>query len=288
MRSVSLKRGASLTFPPLLASMLADAGAYAPTQQRPVRVRPRALPVDSHLERHHHPWAQLACCADGLIEVVVGSDPRMSFIVPPSRAVFIPPNMPHAITVLRDVQMRTLYLSAEALSTNWTDPRVLAVSTLFRELTLALDDSESSTREALVSQLILDELDRADIQTLGVPLPRANDGDKRLRALCEAVMRHPAERATLADWARSVGASERTAARLFKDELGTSYQQWRQQVILAHALPLLVSGTPVGEVASRCGYASESAFSAMFKETLGQSPRAFTRSQGQRVAKAAS
>lgn len=262
---------------------MADADAFEPTLQRPVRVRPRTLPADSHLERHHHPWAQLACCADGLIEVVVGSDPRMSFIVPPSRAVFIPPSVPHAITVLQAVQMRTLYLSAEALPTHWTAPRVLAVSRLFRELTLALDDSDSPARETLLSKLILDELDRADIQTLGVPLPRANDGDKRLRALCEAVMRHPAERGTLAEWARSVGASERTAARLFKDELNTSYQQWRQQVILAHALPLLASGTPVGEVAGRCGYASESAFSAMFKETLGQSPRAFTRLQSKRT-----
>ena len=284
MTSVSLKRRALdwLSAPSTISTLPSEALAFAPTRQRPVRVRPRALPVDSHLERHQHPWAQLACCADGLIEVVVGSDLSMSFIVPPSRAVFIPPNMPHAITVLRDVQMRTLYLSAEDLPTNWTSPRVLAVSALFRELTLALDDSESSSRESLLSSLILDELDRADIQTLGVPLPRANNGDKRLRALCEAVMRHPAERATLADWAHSVGASERTAARLFKDELGTSYQQWRQQVILAHALPLLASGTPVGEVANQCGYASESAFSAMFKDTLGQSPRAFTRSQGQR------
>ncbi|MGB3068898.1 MAG: helix-turn-helix transcriptional regulator [Ottowia sp.] len=258
-------------------SLLEDSGAFAPTAQRPVRVRPRALPVDTHLERHHHPWAQLACCAEGLIEVVLGSDRRTSFIVPPSRAVFIPSNMPHAVTVLKAAQMRTLYLNAEALASGWSVPRVLAMSRLLHELTLALDDSVSALRDTLLTRLILDELDRADIQALGVPLPHANDGDKRLRALCEAVMRHPAERATLAEWARSVGASERTAARLFHDELGTSYQQWRQQVVLAHALPLLASGTPVGQVAARCGYASESAFSAMFKGTLGQSPRAFSR-----------
>jgi transcriptional regulator GlxA family with amidase domain len=42
---------------------------------------------------------------------------------------------------------------------------------------------------------------------------------------------------------RSV-ASERTVARLFREELGTSYQQWRQQAILAHALPMLARGVP--------------------------------------------
>lgn len=278
------QRGTGAPPPRWISSSLDDSGTFAPTSQRPVRVRPRILPVDSHLERHHHPWAQLACCAEGLIEVVLGSDRRTSFIVPPSRAVFIPPDMPHAVTVLKAAQMRTLYLKAEALAADWTAPRVLAVSGLLHELTLALDDSVSPTRETLLSRLILDELDRADIQALGVPLPGVNDGDKRLRALCEAVMRHPAERATLAEWAHSVGASERTAARLFHDELGTSYQQWRQQVVLAHALPLLASGTPVGQVAARCGYASESAFSAMFKGTLGQSPRAFSRLQAKRSA----
>jgi len=261
---------------------IAGIDAFAPTRQRPLRTRPRSLPADSHFERHRHPWAQLAYCAGGLLEVVLGDDARMSFIVPPSRAVFIPPNEPHAVTVLKAAQTRTLYMDTCVLPPSWITPRVLAVSSLLRELALALDDDISLDREALLSRLVLDELDRADIQTLGVPLPRVNDGDKRLRALCEAVMHHPAERATLAEWAHTVGASERTVARLFHDELGMSYQQWRQQVVLAHALPLLASGTPVGQVAAKCGYASESAFSAMFKGTLGQSPRAFSRLQGKK------
>jgi AraC-like DNA-binding protein len=126
-------------------------------------------------------------------------------------------------------------------------------------------------REALLRGLVLDELARADTQPLGVPLPR----DKRLRALCEAVLRAPSERATLADWAADAGASERTVARLFRDELGTTYPQWRQQAVLAHALPLLARGVPVGQVAAASGYASDSAFTAMFKAAMGQPPSAF-------------
>ncbi|MET4575654.1 AraC family transcriptional regulator [Ottowia thiooxydans] len=263
--------------------LVADPMAFAPSSQHPVRTRPRNLPAEWHFERHHHAWAQLAYCTDGLLQVVLGSDAQLSFIVPPSRAILIPPNEPHAITALQAARMHTLYIDGAALPQDWTTPRVLAVSGLFRELALALDDSNLSiAREGLLSQLVLDELQRADLQTLGVPLPRISDGDKRLSALCEAVMRNPAKRATLADWAKSVGASERTAARLFHEELGTSYQQWRQQVVLAHALPLLANGIPVGQVATRCGYASESAFSAMFKGTLGQSPRAFSRMQAKR------
>ena len=79
----------------------------------------------------------------------------------------------------------------------------------------------------------------------------------------------------LADWARDIGASERTVARLFREALGMSYQQWRQQAILAHALPLLARGTPVSQVAAASGYASDSAFTAMFKAAMGEPPSTF-------------
>lgn len=116
-----------------------------------------------------------------------------------------------------------------------------------------------------------DELKRATQSRIEVPLP----ADKRLRQLCEALLHNPADRATLAERARAIGASGRTVARLFREQLGMSWQQWRQQAVLAHALPLLARGMPVGQVASASGYATDSAFCAMFKATTGQSPTAF-------------
>lgn len=95
--------------------------------------------------------------------------------------------------------------------------------------------------------------------------------------LCDAVLRAPAECTTLGEWARDVGASERTIARLFRSQLGTSFQQWRQQVVLARALPMLTRGAPISEVAAASGYASDSAFTAMFKQAMGQPPSAFRR-----------
>ena len=77
------------------------------------------------------------------------------------------------------------------------------------------------------------------------------------------------------DWAGRVGASERTLTRLFERELGMSFVQWRQQVRLAHAAPLIARGMPLSQVAAQLGYASQSAFSAMFKKTFGSTPTAF-------------
>ena len=269
--------------PSLRLMPVGDTDSFTPSPKRPVRVRARSMPADTHFEPHSHAWSQLAYCATGVVQVTAESDGaggEITYIVPPSRAVWIAPGALHHITVLEAAEFRTLYIDASATPKGWSGCRVLVVSPLLRESISALDAASpgrplAPSREQLLSGLVLDELTHADTQALGVPMPHPQTGDKRLRALCEAVLRAPSERATLAEWATDTGASERTVARLFRDELGLSYQQWRQQAILAHALPLLTRGLSVSAVAAASGYASDSAFTAMFKAAMGQPPRAF-------------
>lgn len=258
-----------------------DSDRFRPTRSRPVRVRSRNLPVDAHFEPHRHAWAQVAYCASGVLRVTAladgyGASGEVTYIVPPSRAVWIAPSALHSVDVLEAAQFRTLYVDPSVAPEGWHGCRVLVVSPLLRELVPALDEAGlAPAREALLTALVVDELRAADTQPLGVPLPPADTGDKRLRALCEAVLRAPSDRATLAQWAAEIGASERTVARLFREQLGMGYQQWRQQVVLAHALPLLARGVAVAQVADASGYASESAFTAMFKAAMGQPPSRF-------------
>lgn len=260
---------------------LGDTVPFRPDPLRPVRVRARAMPADTHFQPHSHGWAQLAYCASGTVQVstTAGAAGDVTYIVPPSRAVWIAPGARHAVHVLEDARFQTLYIDASATPPGWRDCRVIVVSPLLRELVQALDALAAApaagARESLLIALVLDEVARAETQMLGVPLPSAHAGDKRLRSLCQAVLQAPARRATLAHWAAQVGASERTMARLFRDELGTSFQRWRQQAVLAHALPMLARGAPVGHVAAATGYASDSAFTAMFKSAMGQPPSRF-------------
>ena len=268
--------------PPQLAT-LGDTDPFRPSRQRPVRMRARSMAADTHFEPHSHAWSQLAYCASGILQVTAEQDgatgDEVTYIVPPSRAVWIAPGARHAVHVLEDAQFRTLYIDASVTPAGWRGCRVIVVSPLLRELVQALDPAPgpplAKAREERLSSLVLDEIAHADIQALGVPMPHAQAGDKRLRALCEAVLRAPSQRATLAGWAAEVGASERTMARLFRDELGTSYQHWRQQAILAHALPMLARGVPVSHVAASSGYASDSAFTSMFKAAMGEPPSRF-------------
>ena len=126
-------------------------------------------------------------------------------------------------------------------------------------------------REARLGDLALDELRRAAPVRLGIELPK----DRRLRVLCEAVLREPSRHATLDGWARETAASPRTVARLFRQQLDTSFGPWRQQVLLAHALHLAAQGRPMGLIAAELGYASPSAFSAMVRRAVGQPPSRF-------------
>ncbi|GKT25569.1 helix-turn-helix transcriptional regulator [Acidovorax sp. SUPP3334] len=265
---------------------------FVPSAQRPVRAKTRWLPADTQVLPHSHPWAQLAISTTGVIHLTVAQG---TYIVPPSRALWIPPGVEHAVTLVQDADLRTLYLhqprgrcgpgraggvQREADDPAWRQCRVLEVSELLRALVREMPcepdgaevppTAESLRRERHLSALICDEVRRAAALRLGVDLPR----DKRLLHLCEAVLADPTRHATLEDWARDTGASPRTVARLFHTELRSTFTQWRQQVILSKAVALAATRVPVGQIAAELGY-SASAFSAMVRRAVGQTPGRF-------------
>ncbi|MFT4266064.1 MAG: helix-turn-helix transcriptional regulator [Xenophilus sp.] len=249
---------------------------YAPDALRPLRAKQHFLQADTQVELHEHPWPQLTFSTLGVIRL---STTDGSYIVPPSRAVWVPADVPHSVSLMEYAELRTVYLHPW-LGPHWERCEVLEISPLLRALMLALDttpdghpgaDPHAAQRERWIAPLLVDELERATQIRIDVPLP----ADKRLRQLCETLLRNPAGRATLAERAAAIGASERTVARLFRDQMGMSWQQWRQQALLAHALPLLARGMAVSQVAAASGYATDSAFCAMFKQATGKSPTAF-------------
>jgi len=242
---------------------------FQPTQTHPIRVRSRLMPAGWRFARHTHAWAQVAYASRGVLRVATTGT---TWMVPPSRAIWVPPHVTHEVVAVEDAFLRTLYITESTVPAGLDAPRVVEVSNLLREVIAALDMPDiSATREQLLGALALDELTRSEPLPLSVPMPN----EKRLRALCEALIADPTHGGSLEYWASSVGASTRTIARLFRQELGVSFSQWRQQAILARAIPLLSQGRPLSHVALELGYQSQSAFSAMFRRAFGESPRAF-------------
>ncbi len=157
---------------------------------------------------------------------------------------------------------------------------MLAVPPLLRELILRLVALEAGDTDdehrSLVQRLILHEIAALERMPLHLPMPQ----DRRLQAICLALLETPESTRTLDDWSLEVGASTRTLSRLFAQELGMSFNDWRQQLRLTEALPRLLARHGVQQVAHDLGYGSGRAFSAMFRRLLGENPREYVASLG--------
>jgi AraC-like DNA-binding protein len=239
----------------------------APNRQDPVQVHLRMPPVDGVVRWHQHRWGQIACPRIGNIRV---SAAGTMWIVPTFRAVWIPPSIEHELVMLGRVEFYIAYIEPKHAPRSLEHCSVIAVTRLMQDLmeSLAGQKEPPSFRRRLRGRLLLEEMRQAETLPLGLPLPT----DRRLATLCDALMNDPGSGATLAGWARRIGASERTLARLFTDELGTSFGAWRRQLRLVRAIDLLGRGTSITAVSAELGYANATAFTSMFKRALGFPP----------------
>jgi len=194
------------------------------------------------------------------------------WIVPPHRAVWVPPLMEHEVTARGAVSLRNLYFDPQSVSDLPKICSVVTVSPLLREMVLrainlpALYDLDGPDGRFL--KVLLDQIRTLPTTPLHLPM----SDHPRLKPITNHLSKNPADRRSLEDWAAIMGASTRTLTRLFQKETGMSFRQWRQQARLLEALIRLAAGTPVTNVALDLGYDSQSAFIAMFKKALGKTP----------------
>lgn len=237
-----------------------------------VRSAATTYPDGWRLDRHDHPWGQLAFCNSGVMRVV--SD-AAAWLAPPTRAIWLPAGVAHEIVMKGEVASRFLYISPELAAPLPPTPCVLEVAPLLRELILhilklRMLDPTRPEHDRL-GGLLIDLLLEARPQDLALPLPR----DRRALALAERLQTTPADPAPLAHAARHAGASLRTLQRLFPAETGLTLEAWRQKARLLAAVAALSGGAPVAVTAADCGYESPSAFITAFKRQFGVTPGRF-------------
>jgi AraC-like DNA-binding protein len=226
---------------------------------------------------HRHRAGQVLFSATGVMRVTASGG---LWVVPPHRAIWIPPGLRHAVRASGPVAMRALFVHGEAARRLPKACTVIGVSPLLRALILGLTERLGGRRSLPASHpmaaLALEELAVMDQAPLHLPMPE----DARARRVALALMADPSDARTLAALGRASGASGRTLARLFYAETGMSFGRWRQQRRLIAALESLAHGRPVTEAALDAGYATPSAFCAMFRRALGTSPSRFYRDKG--------
>jgi AraC-like DNA-binding protein/mannose-6-phosphate isomerase-like protein (cupin superfamily) len=242
--------------------------------RRPLVAHAARYADGERIPRHRHPVAQLIHAWQGVMSVRTDQG---SWVVPPQRAVWVPPGVVHSIRMRGRVEMCTVYLEPRRVPDAPSGCCVVQVTPLLRELILRAAGfapaAAETGPEARVAALLVDEIRAAPVAPLHLPEPR----DPRLRAVTRALLRDPGDARSLSAWARQAGASARTLARGFLRETGMGFGVWRQQARLLRGLELLAEGEPVTGVALELGYAGPSAFIAMFRRSLGATPGRYFR-----------
>jgi AraC-like DNA-binding protein/quercetin dioxygenase-like cupin family protein len=228
------------------------------------------------LDTHMHREAQLVYAARGTMQVTT---PKGRWLVPPDRAVWVPALLPHAIDVLANIEMRTLYfdlawLKREERSSSLEAEFVVRVSPLLHQAILALfDDHTTPERTALLVRLAMLELHQAEDSATFIPLPH----EPRCRRAADIVLADLTGDHEIGTLARTVGTSARTLSRLFAAETQLSFKSWCQRARIAAAIEKLSTDVnlSVKQLASDLGYASVPAFSHAFRQVTGKTPTAF-------------
>lgn len=227
------------------------------------------LPARHTIPAHAHPWGQVVYATEGVMTVTTQAG---AWVVPSHRAAWVPGGTEHEVATTDRVRLRTLYLRPDLAEPLPDRCRVLTVSDLLRELVLEVvrtgmlrDDVPEQRRLAAV---VVDRIRVTSEAPLQLPWPR----DARARRVAGLVQSHLAGPTQLAALADGCGASVRTLERLFRAETGMTFGRWRQQARLLHALQLLATGESVTAAGFAVGFASTSAFVAMFRRALGHTP----------------
>jgi AraC-like DNA-binding protein len=207
---------------------------------------------------------------------------RGTSIVPANRVAWTPAGFTHQHRAHGHTDMRILFLPASLARLAPDHPAVFTVSDLAREILLTLTgprNYDGAARDwapaarTRLRRVLVDELHEARERHLQLPEPR----DDRLRAVAQLLYEQPGDNTPLADLGRATGASARTLSRLFHDELGMTFYQWRTQLRVFHALVLLADGHDTTHVAHACGWSNPSGFIAAFTGIIGTTPGRYRR-----------
>lgn len=236
---------------------------------RPVVFRSPEQLAGEPVHAHDHDWHQLLYACEGVMRVQTA---KGVWVVPPSRAVWIPATTVHQVHPIRRVSMRNIYFDPVIFDGLADGCCVVDVPPLLRELVLRVcalqPDYDEQGADSRLVQVLVDQLKAVEQAAFYLPRP----SDERLQQVCDVLLADPADPRTLAEWSETLACSSRTLARMFQRQTGQSFGQWRQQARLLAALVMLAEDRPVVDVALSLGYDSQSAFIAMFRRATGTTP----------------
>jgi AraC-like DNA-binding protein/quercetin dioxygenase-like cupin family protein len=225
---------------------------------------------------HQHPWHQIAFPFEGILQTKVADS---QFVIPHSGMLFIPANTRHESFVMTDTKFIGIYLNPKFTNDYPLKTKAISVTPFLRELILHISQCVANLEvsEQEISNLLavlIDQISAGESYQMRLLLP----SDRRLMIIFNALIADPKLKVKLSDWAKQVGASERTLSRLFTKELGMTFPLWRRHLRLVSSLNLLETTLSVQEIAFNVGYNTDSSFIYAFKKLFNQTPQQYRNS----------
>lgn len=247
----------------------------------PIMFRSAHVPADGLYPQHRHAWGEFVYSFSGVMEVKLA---RQHFLAPPQYGIWLPPDVEHVGMNRRAAHHCSLYIARQGCAALPGTACALTVSPLVRALLDHLRQqppSPASTEpQTRLMQVLVDQLALASCADSYLP----HTQDRLLGPIMQALYANAADNRSLAELARDFHTTERTLMRRCQRELGMSLAQWRQRLCVIKALPRLEAGDKVEAIALDLGYASASAFIAMFRRLMNVSPDEFRKSSASQAA----
>lgn len=199
------------------------------------------------------------------------------YLAPSQYGLWLPPQVEHQGLNRYEALHCSVYIAApladalpDATCALTVNPLIKALLEHLRHHPVQAPYSDAITR---LLRVLVDQL--AAAECAGSYLPTSEDPQlSQVLAMLEAT---PGDNRSLAELAKAVHATERTLMRRAQRDLGMSLSEWRQRLRVVKAMSRLEAGSKVEGIAMDLGYASASAFIAMFRRLTGETPDEYRR-----------
>ncbi|MAD45570.1 MAG: AraC family transcriptional regulator [Oceanospirillaceae bacterium] len=234
------------------------------------------VPADFRYPRHTHEWGEFVYSYHGVMEVRIAGQ---HYMAPSQYGLWLPAGIEHQGLNRYEVSHCSIYVSAPLTRGMPEQPCALQVTQLTRSLLEHLKSHAPvipyAVPEQRLLQVLVDQLLTADVA--GSYLPGSTDS--LLSAVLTFLEKNPGNTRPLAELAQQFHTTERTLMRRARRDLGMPLSEWRQRLRTVEAMKQLDAGEKIESIAFDMGYATASAFIAMFKRLTGLTPDEYRRAE---------
>lgn len=157
------------------------------------------MPAGTVFDWHTHTGHQLAWAASGVLTVRSGTD---AWVLPPTRALWIPAGLRHETLSESSTTMRAAYVRPEGCPIEWPDCTPVVATPLLADLLGYLnDDTLDGPLRTNAERVLVDLLEPVTVVSVDVKMPARDPA----QIVASKLVEDPSDDRTLEAWGHAVG-----------------------------------------------------------------------------------